>query len=105
MRHRITVQRKTETIDPATGVRSTAWADHLVSVPAAIRPMTSRELQAAAARQSEVSVEFEIRTGLDIEAGDRIVFDGHIWDIEPPTLDETRARRMKIKAARGVTNG
>jgi len=105
MRHRATVQRKTETVNPATGVRTTAWADLYADVPFSVRPLTSRELQAAAARQSEVSVEFETRAGLDIQPDDRIVFDGHIWDIEPPTLDETRQRRMKIKAHRSLTDG
>lgn len=105
MRHRITVQRNTETVNPATGVRSSSWADLYVGVPAAIRSLTSRELQAASARQSESSVEFELRAGLDINADDRIVFDGDVYDIEPPTFDETRQRRMKIKAARNLTNG
>lgn len=105
MRHRATVQRKTETIDPATGVRSTEWADLHTNVPFSVRPLTVREMDAAAARQSEVSVEFETRPGLDIKADDRIVFDGEVWDIEPPALDPTRKRRLTIKAARNLTNG
>ena len=105
MRHRATVQRATETQDPATGVQSTVWNDHLIDIPAAVRSLTSRELQAASARQSEVSVEFEMHAGLDITAKDRLVFEGSNWDLEPPTLDETRQRRMKIKASRGVADG
>lgn len=105
MRHRATVQRKTETVNPMTGIRSTSWADLHIDVPFAVRSLTSSEMQAAAARQSKVSVEFETRVGLDIRADDRIVFEGEVYDIEPPTLDETRQRRMKIKAARGLTNG
>ena len=105
MRHRVTVQRATRTQDPNTGIESIVWNDHLVDIPAAVRPLTSRELQAASARQSEVSVEFELRAGFDITGEDRIVFEGENWDLEPPTLDETRQRRMKIKAARGPSQG
>lgn len=105
MRHRATVQRKTEVVDPMTGIRSTSWADLHANVPFAIRSLTSNEMQAASARQSKVTVEFETRAGLDIRADDRILFEGHVYDIEPPMLDETRQRRMKIKAARGLTNG
>jgi len=105
MRHRITVQEKTVAQDPATGIESVEWTDKHVDIPAAVRPLTSREMQAAAARQSEVSVEFELRAGLSITGADRILFEGEAWELEPPTLDETRQRRMKIKAARGLTSG
>ena len=105
MRHRVTVQRATRTQDPNTGIESTVWNDHLTDIPAAVRSLTSRELQAASARQSEVSVEFELRAGFDITGEDRISFEGEFWDLDPPTLDETRQRRMKIKASKGVSNG
>lgn len=105
MRHYITVQEYTETVDPQTGVREQAWADKYVDVPAAFRSLTSNEQQAASARNSSVAVEFELHAGLTITAADRIVFEGDVYELEPPMLDQTRQRRMKIKAARGMTDG
>lgn len=105
MRHVITVQEKSEATDSSTGVKSVTWSNKYSNIPAAVRPLTSREMQAAAARQSKVEVEFETRADYSITADDRIVFEGSNWELEPPTLDETRSRRMKIKAARGLTDG
>jgi len=105
MRHSINVQEYTETTNPQTGVRTRSWSDKYTDVPAAYRALTSREQQGASARNSEVSVEFEMHAGLAITAANRIVFEGDVYEIEPPTLDETRQRRMKIKAARGMTDG
>ena len=108
MRHRITVEKKTIVQDPATGVESESWANKFPTItggiPASYRPLTSNERQAASARQSVASAEFEIMFGLAIDAGDRVIFDGHVWDIEPPEFD-TKQRRLKFKAARGLTNG
>jgi SPP1 family predicted phage head-tail adaptor len=107
MRHRITVQEYVETTDPNTGVKTRSWSNKsgMVDIPAAVRPLTSREQQAAAARNSEVEVEFELRADFAITAKDRILFEGENWELEPPQYDETRKRRIKIKAKRGMTDG
>lgn len=105
MRHRITVQEYTESRDPNTGVVTRSWTDKYTDIPAAIRPLTSREMQAASARNSRVEVEFELRADYDITAAMRIVFEGDNWELEAPQYDETRKRRMKVKAARGMTDG
>lgn len=107
MRHRITIERYTESApDPETGIPGTAsWQTQYSDIPAAYRPLTSRELQAAGARQLETEAEFELRAGLDIRSSDRIVFDGDVWEIDGIRYDETRARRMKIGAHKGLTDG
>ena len=105
MRHYIAIQELTTTTDPVTGVQSETWADKYSSVPASFRAMSARELQAAGARQSEASVEFEIRADFTVDAGMRIVLDGDIYDVEEPLLDPTRQRFLRIRAKRGITNG
>lgn len=107
MRHRITIQRKTVPApDPNTGVTGPpTWTALHANIPAAYRPLTSRELQAAGARQALTESEFEIRAGLDIRTSDRILFAGEVWEIDGIKYDETRARRMKIGAHQGLTDG
>lgn len=104
MRHRITVQEKTTTTN-GRGERSDSWADLYTNVPASVRWLSSGELQAAAARQSESTVEFEIRVGLDITSAHRIVWQGRFYELEPPLFDRTGQRRMRIMASEGVTEG
>lgn len=106
MRHRITIERETESApDPDTGATTLEWNAVYTSVPAAYRPLTSGEMQAAGARQAKTESEFELRTGLDIRPSDRIVFAGDVWEIDGIRYDETRARRMKIGAHKGLTDG
>lgn len=104
MRHRITVQSKTTTTN-GRGERSETWSDLYTDVPASVRWLSSGELQAASARQSESTVEFELRVGLDITSEHRIVWEGRIYELEPPILDRSGMRRMRIKASEGVTDG
>ncbi len=107
MRHRITIERYSEgEPDPDTGIPGeSGWNVLHADIPAAYRPLTSRELQAAGARQAKTESEFEIRTGLDIRTSDRIVFGGDVWEIDGIKHDETRQRRMKIGAHQGLTDG
>lgn len=106
MRHRITIERYTESApDPNTGITTKSWATQYAAVPAAYRPLTARELQAAGARQAETEAEFEIRPLDDIKASDRIQFDGEVWEIDGIKYDETRQRRIKIGAHKGLTDG
>lgn len=107
MRHRITIERETESApDPDTGIPGTSeWQTQYSSIPAAYRSLTAREVQAAGARQAETTSEFEIRPLPDILESDRIVFDGEVWEIDGIKYDETRQRRMKIGAHKGLTDG
>jgi SPP1 family predicted phage head-tail adaptor len=105
MRHRIDIQRLTRTTNPSTGVVSETWATVHESYPASVRALSARELQAAGARQSEATVEFEMRADVTVNPDDRILFEGDVYDIEPPQLDPTRRRFYRIKASRNLTNG
>ena len=104
MRQRITVQAKQETTGEF-GERKVTWVDVYTDIPASVRWLTARELQAAAARQSESTVEFELRADFDITAEHRIVFQGKSFELEPPIFDQTARRFMRIKASEGVTDG
>ncbi len=105
MRHRITVEEKTETVDPNTGVRTESWTAKYSDIPAAYRPLTSRELQAAGARNMNTEAEFELRADFDITAAMRIQFNGDVWEIDGIRYDETLQRRIKIGVHKGLTDG
>jgi len=107
MRHRITIERYSEgEPDPDTGIPGeSGWSVLHADIPAAYRPLTAREVQAAGARQAETTSEFEIRPLDDIKESDRILFDGDVWEIDGIRFDETRQRRMKIGAHKGLTDG
>lgn len=98
LRHRIDIIMPVVTVDPVTGIESTEWHYKYRDIPAAFRALTSREMMAAAQRQSAVTSEFEIRYGLDVKPEDMIVFNSRVWDIEPPQDDETLRIMQKIRA-------
>lgn len=104
MRHRMTVQVKSMQTNHL-GERFEQWLDLYSDVPVSVRWLTARELQAASARQSHSTVEFELRPGLDITSEHRIVWQGRVYELEPPLFDRTTQRRMRIRASEGVTNG
>lgn len=102
-RDRVTVQARTTTTNDR-GERSDAWANVYTDVPVSVRWLTTREMQAAAARQSEVTVEFETDAAFAITAEHRILWEGAAYELEAPTFDPKR-RYLRIKAKEGVTDG
>jgi SPP1 family predicted phage head-tail adaptor len=109
LRQRVTFQsRSTGTADDGSPL--TDWAEVLPNVPAAIAPLTGRELMAAQAVQSEVSHEIAIRyhpllaVPKDVAAM-RIVFGARIFNIHSATTVDERRREMRILASEGLNDG
>ena len=109
LRHRITVQRKTETVDPVTGYRTWSWADILVDVPADWLPGPGKEYLASEALRAEVQGRFELRWSPDsagIRAADRVLWDSAIYDVKSdPLVDATARREIMLMVARGINDG
>lgn len=61
LRHRVTVQARQNVQDPVTGETSVVWSNAFESVPAAIEPLSARDLIAAQAQQSSVSARVTMR--------------------------------------------
>jgi len=108
-RHVITVQRKAETVDPATGYRTWEWSDLLVNEPARWQPGPGREYLAGEALRSEVQGRFEVRwspVSEALTASDRILWDGRVYDLKSdPLLDETARREVTLMVGTGVNDG
>lgn len=105
LRHRITIQEKTNTQDPTTGVVSASWSNAYTSVPAEVVPLSGREFLAAQQRQAEVTARITIRNGLTIDQNMRILHEGKTYDIAAILPDPTFSRHVTIMAAEGVNNG
>lgn len=106
MRYYITVQEFTETVN-SRGERAETWADKYSNIPASMRYLTTRELQEASARQSALSVAFETwATNVpQITAKDRILLDGDVYELDPPSYFGTQQEFVQIKAQKGLTDG
>ena len=91
LRHRITLQRKQQTQDPATGALLTTWVD-AASVWAAVEPLSAREFIAAQAVQSSVSVRVTVRYLAGITPDMRLLHDGKTYNIAGVLADKESGR-------------
>lgn len=109
LRHRITVQSKAGTVDPATGYSTEGWADRLVNEPAEWKAGPGREYLASEATRAAVDGRFTIRSSASaraITAGDRVLWDGRTMEVKaPPLPDETARRWLILMVAETGTDG
>lgn len=108
-RHRITVQYKTEVVNPETGYRETVWTARLTDEPAQWLAGPGREYLASEAIRASVDGRFEIRyspEAAQVRASDRVLWDGRIMEIKaPPLPDETARRSYTLMVAETGTDG
>lgn len=96
LRHRITIQRNTESVDPATGYPTSGWAPIITDEPAQWLAGPGREYLAAEALRASVSGRFTVRwsaANAAIAAGDRVLWDGRTMEIKAPPLPDETARK------------
>ena len=109
LRHRITVQSKTGTVDPGTGYATEGWANRLVDEPANWKAGPGREYLASEATRAAVAGRFYVRSSAAtraIVAGDRVLWDGRTMEVKaPPLPDETARRWLILMVADTGTNG
>lgn len=109
LRHRITVQSKAGTVDPATGYRTDGWADRVADEPADWLAGPGREYLASEATRAAVAGRFYVRSSAAtraIVAGDRVLWDGRTMEVKaPPLPDETARRWLILMVAETGTDG
>ena len=109
LRHRITVESKTATVDPGTGYATEGWTARLSNVAAAWKAGPGREYLAGEALRAQVTGRFIIRwsqAAAQITAGDRVLWDGRSMEVKaPPLPDETARRWLTIMVAEDGTDG
>lgn len=106
-RHRITIRRKTEVVDPVTGYRTEVWSDYLTALPAEFIAGPGREYLAAESIRSEVQGRMSIRWSPEaaaIQSHDRVLWDGRLWELKSdPLQDETTRKQLTLMI--GTLNG
>jgi len=96
LRHRVTLQRYTDTTD-TDGFTTQQWQD-VATVWAAVENLYGREYWEAAAVQAENTVKFTIRYRAGIETSMRIAFRGKIYNIISVDNIKYRNEYLEIKA-------
>ena len=104
LRHRVTIEKVTETRDADGGV-VTAWAALHSAVPAEIVPVSGREFVAAQAAQAGITARMTIRYMAGITPKMRVVHGADIYNIEAVLPDPTLRRHLTLMVSTGVNNG
>lgn len=78
--HAITIQNPLNTKD-SNGEDIRDWVTLYENVPAALRPVSVRDLIAAKANQSEIKGRFVIRNRAGLEDNQRVIYRGKAYDI------------------------
>jgi SPP1 family predicted phage head-tail adaptor len=104
----LTIRRKSETVDDATGYRSHTWAQ-LLQAYGQFLPGPGREYLASEALRAEVTGRFVIRYSAPaaaIKASDRVDWDGRVMEIKaPPLPDPTGRISLTLMVAEAGTDG
>jgi SPP1 family predicted phage head-tail adaptor len=82
LRHRVTFERRIDQQDSVTGGVTTVWSALFTDVPAAIEPLTARELIAAQAVQSKITARITVRYRNGLVATQRIKHGTRIYNPE-----------------------
>lgn len=104
LRHRITIQTRTDTQD-GFGQPVASWTNYLLNEPAEKRDLSGRELIAAQAVHSETTTEFVIRYKAGIDAKARILFEGVKYTLNAVLDPDGRRRMLRLHCSRGVNDG
>lgn len=105
-RHRVDIQDWVEVRDPETGGFTEAWVTVFANVPARIAPASGREFLAAAAIQSEIIARIVIRQRPGLNAKQRILHNGDIYNVHAWLPDPESGRDyVSAPVSRGVNEG
>ncbi|WEX16282.1 phage head closure protein [Pseudomonas sp. G11] len=107
LRHRIEFQAKAMVQNPENGEMVPTWQSIRDKVPAAYEPLSSKDLFAAQAAQSQATVRFVIRHWSGILPTMRILHRGKIYNLEGEPLPDrvSGLDYLTILAKTGVNDG
>lgn len=103
LRHFITVQRKSLTVDDFGGPVE-AWAD-LATQWALVEPLQGRELVNAQTVNAETTIRITVRYLANVKPDDRIIFDGKFYNLQSVVDPELKHRELIIMASEGLNEG
>ena len=105
-RHRIDIQDWVAVRDPETGGFTESWVTVFANVPARIADASGREFLAAEAIQSEIVCRMTIRARPGLNAKQRILHNGDIYNVHAWLRDQDSGRDyLSAPCSRGVNEG
>ena len=105
-RHRVDIQDWSEVRDEETGGFVEAWTTVFADVPARIAPASGKEFLAAAAIQSEIVARIVIRHRPGLNAKQRILHNGDIYNVYAWLPDQESGKDfVSAPCSRGVNEG
>jgi len=108
LRHRVDIEEFTQVRDPDTGeFAEPAWVAKWPKCPARVEPLSSRDLVAAKAAQSEATARMVIRYRPGVLPTMRIIYRGEVYSIEGPPLEDDKSGQeyLTILVSKGVKDG
>jgi SPP1 family predicted phage head-tail adaptor len=80
LRHRVTIQQRTNTRDATTGEDVLTWADLYTNVAAAIEPLSVREFITSRSEHTQLTARIVIRYRSGLDSSVRIVHGSTIYN-------------------------
>ena len=109
LRHRFTVQARTNVRDPVTGETVVAWSTAHQNVPGSYEPLSARELIASQAQQSSVTARVVMRKLDGLTAQHRLLHvccGGGVLNIEGLVPDpDSGVEWVTLPVSVGVSDG
>lgn len=102
LRHQVTIQERIIEQDATTGAAVEYYKTKYECVPASVEPISGREFLSAEQLRAEVRAKVTIRSGLNIQPTDRILFLSKAYEIQTILDDPTFKRHQEIMVSEGV---
>ena len=94
---RVTVQRRTLTESESSAAGVVTWTNHLSSVPCAIEPLSTSDVEQFSQTLGKVSHRMFCGIGVDIKSRDRIVLGSITYEVAGPAMDAAgRGRHQEL---------
>ena len=104
LRHRVTIQRQTQTQNPQTGEMTVDWSD-VATVWAAVEPISAREFIAAQEPNAKITARVTIRYLAGIDASMRLLKNSRVYNIHGVMEDIDSGREyLTLPVSEGVND-
>ncbi|EIU7559268.1 phage head closure protein [Providencia rettgeri] len=102
LRHIVTFQQNIS-VELPSGTYDDQWVD-IATTRAEVKPISGRELLAAEAELSEITVRVWMRYRPDITSACRMLFQGETYDIQS-VIPDVKCTRLELLCKQGVSDG
>lgn len=104
LRHRIEIERLTETRDTTTGAKAESFVPYVSDEPAEVYALSGSEFARASSEYGRVTHRITIRRN-DVRSSDRITHEGTLYNIRAILPDFKMRQWLTIMCESGVNNG